>query len=174
MRFRSARGGIRLNVVPPDIVKDQYGRKVRDVPGLVAVFGRDGIFDSLNSETAARWTNEQRLEVERAVMSHPQFRIARVMDMPSLNGEMQGNMVMMEYDLAPGQTIPEEHKEFVTTLRWWQQGEQLKAMKAGGAPLTGTPCAATIETVNGQEGCTQMAVEGSEFCAIHSPVAAEA
>ena len=172
MKFRSVFTNYKFNVIPEEIEKDNLGRMIRRHKGLYLFFGLNHLADTEAAQREHNWTDEERLQVERAIMGHDQFKRPKVFDQGGDQGVQLGDATGFVLYFAPGQDIPEEHKEFVQTCRWYQIAQQLEAQ--GRAERTPTiRCAAILPTPNGDMPCPQWADEGSEYCGMHTPIAAE-
>jgi hypothetical protein len=116
MRFAAASPNASFTVLAEDHIRDNYGRVISKIPGLRIQFA-GGIFDSEAAAAERRWSEEQRLQAERHLLSHPDFGVMRTMDGGG-KGEVQyGNVDRYRLYLAPGQLIPAEHADFVCSFR---------------------------------------------------------
>lgn len=161
MKFRSYAHNYRFIIKPEDLVRDQYGRVIQSLEGFVVQF-RGGMLDTNEAQLRNNWTDEQRLGMERAIMSNHAFRDLRVFDGGGTEDRPIGNVGMMEIDLAPGQLLPKEHEEFCSTLPKFAHAQAAPAANA-------KKCIAKIETPDGTISCPRDAEEGTVWCPVHAP-----
>ncbi len=176
MKFRSAFANYVFTVLPEDIVRDLHGRRISTIKGLKATFGENHVFDSEQAQRANRWTPEERLELERGILESPRFRQPHIQDMGgSSDPNVQlGNVMVYVLDLAPGQSIPSEHAEFVKECHWYLSDQASMEAQGGVVKESATKrCDATIDTPDGTTGCSRMAEAGRDYCLLHEPNLAE-
>jgi len=132
MRFVAASPNASYTVLAEDHIRDLHGRVIQKIPGLRIQFA-GGVFDSEETARGRNWSEEQRLEAERHLLSHPDFGVMRVMDGGGTHDQQYGNIERPRLYLAPGQLVPREHVEFVASQRWFQVEREL----GGGPPIEG-------------------------------------
>jgi hypothetical protein len=122
--------------------------------------GPQRVFDSEAAQREFGWTDEERLQVERHLLSHKSY------GMPGWHGV--GGLY-----LAPGEVIPPEHEGVVRT--------DLPGPRPGvmGSDTPATPpeearCIFIATGVDDVEQCESAAVEGQSYCAHHLELAAAA
>ena len=165
MQFRSAHFNARYVMMPEDLLRDQYGRVVQQIPGRVAQFrGAARIWDSEQAQAQYGWTDEERIQMERWLLSHPEFNQMHVFDMGGTEDRPLGNGALPMIGLAPGQLLPKEHEEFCKSLKWYQAKQSLEVKETDIAY-----CAATIQTPDGVINCPRKAEVGAQYCLVHEP-----
>lgn len=166
----------KITVLARDVTKDMYGRKIGDIMGLKAEFkGKERIFDSEATAKEKRWTEDQRLEVERYLLSHEDFGRMKTQDGGGDLDRQIGNVLVPVLYLARGQAIPDEHAEFVTEQKWWQI---LNASVPTADPETPTGDCQYVEADPEEptqvKACPKKARKGQMYCQQHLAVAATA
>jgi hypothetical protein len=177
MRFRTASSNASYTVLARDQIKDNIGRVTGKVPGLRAEFlGPEHICDTEEQQRQNRWSDEQRLEVERHLLSHKNFRRMRVFDLGGPSPEAQrGNAAQPELDLAPGQTLPDEHLEFCMTQRWWKIANTAEQPEPATEPELEPERVCLYRALsenNEVVECNQTASPGHDYCEDHLAVVA--
>jgi hypothetical protein len=172
MQFRSVFQNYKFNVLPEEITYDQLGRAIGRHKGISLFFGLNHMADTEKAQREQNWTDEQRLDVERKVMSHDQFKRPKVFDQGGDQGVQLGDATAYVIYFAPGQEIPPEHEEFVKTCRWWQIAQELER-NAVHQKVPTERCQAVLESPDGPRPCTNWAEPDTEFCANHTPIGAE-
>lgn len=176
MRFQSAITNRVEVVLAPDITKDQFGRKIGSIPGLMAKFtGRE-----LDTSKQG-WTPAQERQVIEHILSHPEFGRFRTMDGGSgpQRGTYFGNIEAFELYFASGQELEAEWLEFCEQLPWYQKEIAAGVRLARGAepveepavvetPATGGHCAFATERDDGTfRRCGSFTKAGELYCAKH-------
>lgn len=168
-----------LVVYPQDVIKDREGRRVDSIKGLRAEFtGSERIFDSEAAQKQNRWSDEDRLEVERYLLTHPEFGHMRTIDGGGDLDRQLGNIRVPVLYLARGQAVPPEHQELVEEQRWWQ------ILNAPVGHAEGAPTLAPEQECQFTEpdpddpskvlGCPRKAEVDEMYCMPHLMVAADA
>lgn len=169
-------------VVPADRDLDVRGNLIRRIPGLNARFTGKGtvkLFDSVEAAKSNRWTEEQRLEVERHLLSHQKFGRIKTVDGGGTIDRQVGNVQVYVLYLGPGQDIPPEHADFVKDQHWYQI-----EMASGGRKPVEVDEPASVEMCAHREvapddpeeiiACNRKALKGKLYCRSHLEVTASA
>ena len=168
MRFTTARfrQTYTLNPSARELARIGGGRQDRSYRGLQISSGSDRILDTNHTAIAEGWTDEERFQMERHLMSHPEFGMSRMADSGEQRGDDLINVRVWELWFAPDQDIPDEHLEFCKEQRWyqaWNIDEDLPA-----APTISDRTCIESPLVDGVVfRCTQPAQEGSDYCGLH-------
>jgi hypothetical protein len=171
MRFQSMNK--RYVITSRDVTRDNYGRKIGDIKGLSAEFTGKGFprtFDSVEAARQNRWTEEERLEVERFLLSDPEFGTLRTVDGGGSLDRQLGNINVYELYLASGQAIPKEHLEFVKDLRWYQIDHATIEAEPEEVIDTCIWVGPNPEIPEETIACPKKSLKGSHYCRQHSTV----
>lgn len=149
MRFQSAHSNASY------VVRRDMGEPTPGLPppprGLKAKFlGEDRLFDSERAQRELGWTDEERLLVERHLLTHRDFGRRR--------SRAQGGLY-----LAPGQDVPPEHADLgVEAGIAHEAAAQVRLAEAG------FRCAFVWTTSEGIKQCPDEVAQGSQFCEGHT------
>lgn len=174
MKFQSTNDS--FVVLPHDTTKDMYGRRIADIRGLRAEFtGRmPKQFDSVVAQAQKGWSDEERLQVERYLLSHKQFGYLKTMDGGNDHDRQVGNIQLYVLYLGPGQDVPPEHREFVKDMPWYQSNPAIQGTPED-EPISTDLCAHRwLSPDNDEEvlACNKKALKGKLYCRQHLEVAA--
>jgi hypothetical protein len=170
-------------VLPADRDLDARGNLIKRIPGLSADFKGKGTvktFDSVEAARQNRWTEEQRLEVERYLLSHAAFGRIRSVDGGGSIDRQVGNIQVYVLYLGPGQEIPPEHQEFVKDQPWYQiemASGGRKPVVEQNEPTDSDMCAHREQAPDDPEeiiSCNRKALKGKLYCRTHLEVPASA
>lgn len=137
----------------------------------------------LDTDAQARqdgWTPEQKIKMERHLLSHADFGRNRNVDSGRQEGDDLLNVQVWELMLAPGQVIiPEEHVEFCKAQQWyerWASAGELDTIlgpSVQDVPEDTRICVFSRPWQGSAMRCQEPALEGEDYCANHLKEPAE-
>lgn len=146
MRFQHAALNASYVVRPRVVVSDPITNQPveRQKPLRAKFKGAQRIFDSMTAQAALGWTDEERIAVERHLLTHPDFARTR--------NRGRGGLY-----LAPGEEVPAVHADLIAT------DEVLEAPKV----TAGEVCIFVTTAPDELIQCDQPALEGESYCQNH-------
>jgi len=174
MRFMTGLVNRKYTVMPNPHPTDAVGNPLRTVPGLRIRSDRNGIIDTDEAQARNGWTDEQRLAVERHLIAHRDFGMRKNVDSGIQQGDDLLNKVVPRLWFAPGQGIPDEHREFIERQAWyvaWSSAD-LPVLEAVGegppeAAVSERVCLGRISNGASVSACRNPALEGEDYCSLH-------
>lgn len=188
MRFITAgyRTQYNLNPTIGALQADNGGVVRRDAHGLHISSGNGRILDTDAQALADGWTLEQKIRMERHLLSHADFGHPRLVDSGMERDGALLNSTVWDLYLAPGETIPDDvytfegertsHLEFAKAQRWWQyEGEGLTALVPTLDQVNDfdRKCVFSRPWQGAAMRCQEPAVEGEDYCEHHLKEPAE-
>ena len=164
MRFTTAGYYQKYTLMPTRMPADNNGRMMRDIPGLSVDSGNNRVIDT---DSDASWTSEEKMAMERNLLSHHLFGTKRLVDRGEQQGDMLLNTQVWELWFAPSQEIPAEHLEFCKAQRWYKSWDLANASPTP-APPSGRPCLHTITDGASVMKCSAEAIGETSYCAVHA------
>jgi len=176
MRFLVGRANSKYTVMPTPHPVDQNGNLLRNVSGYRVRSDRQGIIDTDIHQNAQGWTDDIREMVERHLLGHRDFGMRRSVDSGIQRGDELVNKVVPLLWFAPGQGIPDEHREYIESRQWykaWSEAD-LSVLEAVGSQPEATkatnerPCLGRLTSGNTVTACRNPAVDGEDYCEVHA------
>jgi hypothetical protein len=170
MRFTTARYRQKYTVTPTvrELAVMGGGIPRRDYVGLTLDSGNTRILDTEQQAMQDGWTEEDRLMMERHILSHPEFGMSRMADSNTQQGDDLINHRVWELWFAPDQEIPPEHLEFCKTQRWYTAWDVENDLQNTVPEISENTCIEAPLVDGVIYRCTKPAVEGSDYCEVHN------
>jgi hypothetical protein len=187
MRFITAgyRTQYNLNPTIGELMKDNGGIVRRDAHGLSISSDNTRILDTDAQAVRDGWSIEQKIKMERHLLSHPDFGHARLVDSGLERDGMLLNSTVWDLFLAPGEMIPEDtytwngevtsHLELAKAQRWWKyEGDNITALVPTTEQISSDRiCVFSRPWQGAAMRCSEPALEGEDYCEYHSKSPAE-
>lgn len=119
----------------------------------------------IDTDQERGWTKEEKLAMERHLMSCGDFGSKKLVDRGEQRGDDLLNSQVWVLWFAPQQDIPAEHREFCEGLPWYKAWNMASAKPE--EPATGNPCLHTVTDGTSVLKCSSPAIGGSDYCAEH-------
>lgn len=170
MKFTTAGTRRTFTLMPTRMPTDFAGVIRRDVPGLSVSSDNTRIIDT---DRERGWTHEEKMAMERYLMSCSEFGTKRIVDRGEQRGDELLNSQVWELWFAPSQDIPAEHLDFCKEQNWYKAWDLANASPTP-APASGRPCLHTITDGSSVMKCAAEAIGETSYCETHqeAPVGA--
>ena len=176
MRFLVGRHNAKYTLMPTPHPTDVNGAPLRNVPGYRVRSDRNNIIDTEAAQRAQGWSDAEREEMERHLLGHRDFGMRRNVDSGMQSGDDLINKVVPLLWFAPGQGIPDEHRDYIESRQWYKAWASvdlgvLDAVGQVSEPRESErPCLGRLSNGTTVTACRNPAVEGEDYCELHASV----